>query len=89
MDTNNPLTQSIAGQIRGHMRVKNIPVKELATKTGITVVSLSRYINGKRDIPSSAFALICHAIGLDSGNVLRNAIEEFTRVNAQSDGQGS
>ena len=60
-------------------------VKELAERTGITLVSLSRYINGKRDIPAPLFALICKELELDPGEVLRNAIEEFTGTEPSSD----
>lgn len=81
MDIDNPLSQSIAQQLQAVTGGRNgMPVKVLAEKTGITLVSLSRYINGKRDIPAPLFALICKELGLDAGEVLRNAIEEFTRV---------
>ena len=60
-------------------------VKRLSELTGIKLVTLSRYINGKRDIPAPLFAIICKELGLDAGEVLRNAIEEFTRATAGSD----
>ncbi|WIV44501.1 helix-turn-helix domain-containing protein [Glutamicibacter nicotianae] len=82
MDIDNPLSQSIAEQLRDKTGGrKGMPVKALAEATGIKLVTLSRYINGKRDIPAPLFALICKELGLDPGEVLRNAIEEFTRAN--------
>jgi len=60
------------------MAEKKIAVKELAEDTGIKLVSLSRYINGKRDIPASTFAIICGSLGLDGGKVLNEALKEFT-----------
>lgn len=81
MDINNPLSQSIASQLQEVTGGRTgMPVKELAERTGITLVSLSRYINGKRDIPAPFFALICKELNLDPGKVLRNAIEEFNRA---------
>lgn len=62
-----------------------MPVKALAEATGIKLVTLSRYINGKRDIPAPLFALICKELELDPGEVLRNAIEEFTRATSAGD----
>lgn len=62
-----------------------MPVKALAEATGIKLVTLSRYLNGKRDIPAPLFAIICKELGLDAGEVLRNAIEEFSRTNPGSD----
>ncbi|MGP7812382.1 MULTISPECIES: helix-turn-helix domain-containing protein [Glutamicibacter] len=79
MDINNPLSQSIAQQLQDVTGGRTgMPVKELAERTGIKLVSLSRYINGKRDIPAPLFALICKELNLDPGEVLRKAIEEFT-----------
>ena len=77
MDTDNPITQSIASQLRERIAGKRIAMKDLAEKTGITLVSLSRYTNGKRDIPAPAFAVICNALGLDAGKVLDKAFKEL------------
>ena len=82
MDIDNPLSQSIAEQLRDKTGGrKGVPVKDLAEATGIKLVTLSRYLNGKRDIPAPLFAIICKELGLDAGEVLRNAIEEFSRTN--------
>ncbi|MBB5513425.1 transcriptional regulator with XRE-family HTH domain [Neomicrococcus aestuarii] len=56
----------------------------ISERTNIGIGSLSRYVNGKRDIPAPLFALICKEVGLDPGEVLRNAIEEFTRADSGS-----
>lgn len=86
MDMENPISQSIAQQLQAVTGGRTgMPVKELAERTGIKLVSLSRYINGKRDIPAPLFALICKELNLDAGEVLRNAIEEFSRVNTGDD----
>lgn len=77
MDTDNPITQSIAAQLRARRAEKRVEVKDLAARTDVTVVSLSRYLNGKRDIPASTFAIICAALDLDGGKVLNKAMEEF------------
>ncbi|MHC6175419.1 helix-turn-helix domain-containing protein [Glutamicibacter sp. X7] len=77
MDTDNPITQSIAAQLRARRAEQKVEMKDLATRTGITLVSLSRYLNGKRDIPASTFAIICSKLGLDGGKVLNKAMEEF------------
>lgn len=70
MDINNPLSQSIADQLRERIKGKQIQMGDISGRTGIGIGSLSRYINGKRDIPAPLFALICQDIGLDPGEVL-------------------
>lgn len=82
MDVNNPLSQSIARQLFERIKGKGISMQGISQRTGIGIGSLSRYVNGKRDIIAPVFALICKDIGLDPGEVLRNAIEEFSSVDA-------
>lgn len=77
MDADNAVSQSIAAQLRGRIGEKKMPMKDLAEATGIKLVSLSRYTNGKRDIPASSFALICRALDLDGGKVLEKALKEI------------
>lgn len=80
MDINNPLSQSIANQLFERIKGKGMSMQGISERTDIGIGSLSRYVNGKRDIPAPLFALICKEIGLDPGEVLRNAIEEFGRA---------
>lgn len=85
MDINNPLSQSIANQLFERIKGKGMSMQGISDRTNIGIGSLSRYINGKRDIPAPLFALICQDIGLDPGEVLRDAIKEFTRISPTSD----
>ena len=85
MDINNPLSQSIAKQLYQRIKGEGMQMQSISDKTDIGIGSLSRYVNGKRDIPAPLFAIICKEIGLDPGEVLRNAIEEFTGGNSASD----
>lgn len=85
MDINNPLSQSIAKQLYQRIKGEGMQMQRISERTDIGLGSLSRYVNGKRDIPAPLFAIICNEIGLDPGEVLRNAIEEFTGANAEGD----
>ncbi|MGP5262806.1 hypothetical protein [Glutamicibacter arilaitensis] len=85
MDVNNPLSQSIAEQLFEQIKGKGIVLQGIAERTGISIGSLSRYINGKRDLPTPIFALICKDVGLDAGEVLRNALEVVASAKQATD----
>lgn len=70
-------SQSIAAQLRAVIAVKGILKKNLADKSGLAVNTLSRYLNGHRDIPVSAFLQICSALGVDPGALLNKAAKDL------------
>lgn len=77
MDNEAKASQSIAAQLRATVAVKGILKKDLAEQSGLAVNTLSRYLNGHRDIPVSAFMQICQALELDPGTVLDEAAKDL------------
>lgn len=77
MDTNNPVTASIAAQLRGTIAAKDLLKKDVAAAAGLSLATLSRYLNGHRDIPVPAFMAICAALGVSAGSVLDKAAKEL------------
>lgn len=73
MDTNNEVTASIAAQLRGIIATKDLLKKDVALSAGLSLATLSRYLNGHRDIPVPAFLAICAALGTDAGAILDEA----------------
>lgn len=76
MEQNNPVTELIAAQLRGAIASSGTLKKDLAKKSGISLVTLSRYLNGHRDIPAPAFVDICRALGVDGGRILNEAAKQ-------------
>ncbi|WP_082123951.1 helix-turn-helix transcriptional regulator [Arthrobacter sp. YC-RL1] len=77
MEDESKTSQSIAAQLRAVVAVKGILKKDLAEKSGLAVNTLSRYLNGHRDIPVSAFMQICQALGVDPGALLNEAAKDL------------
>lgn len=77
MDDESKASQSIAAQLRAVVAVKGVLKKELAERSGLAVNTLSRYLNGHRDIPVSAFMQICQALDIDPGALLNKAAEDL------------
>jgi transcriptional regulator with XRE-family HTH domain len=70
-------SQSIAAQLRAVVAVQGILKKDLAEKSGVAVNTLSRYLNGHRDIPVPAFMQICKSLGVDPGVLLNEAAKDL------------
>lgn len=77
MEDESKTSQSIAAQLRAVVAVNGILKKDLAEKSGLAVNTLSRYLNGHRDIPVSAFMQICQALGVDPGALLNKAAKDL------------
>lgn len=73
MENSTAITECIAAQLRSAIAMQKMLKKDLAEKSGIPVISLSRYLNGHRDIPVTQLVAICNALGLDAGTVLNEA----------------
>lgn len=74
MDT----TEKIARQIRLAVAAKSVaPSNEWISKqTGITAMSIGRYLKGERAIPMPAYVAICKALELDPAEIMRSALDE-------------
>lgn len=71
-------TEKIARQIRLAVAEKSVaPSNEkLARETGITAMSIGRYLKGERAIPMPAYVAICKALDLDPAEIMRSALDQ-------------
>lgn len=74
------LNGMVAAVLRGERaaRLSRVTQDDLAEKSGIPLVSLRRYLNGKRHIDMSVLAGICDGLGLDPQDVMRKARERLS-----------
>lgn len=77
MEQENLITASIAAQLRASIAEQNVLKKDLAERSGLSLVTLSRYLNGHRDIPVPAFMAICSLLGVDAGSIVNQAAKQL------------
>lgn len=77
METESKASQSIAAQLRAVIAAKGVLKKDLADKSGLAVNTLSRYLNGHRDIPVSVFMEMCQVLEVDPGTILNEAAKDL------------
>ena len=69
MDLNDTVAEELRRE-RGAQRISNA---ELARRSGIPEVSLSRYLNGKRAINIAVLASVAAGLGVDPAHLIREA----------------
>lgn len=71
-------TEKIARQIRLAIAEKSVaPSNEWVSKqTGITAMSIGRYLKGERAIPMPAYVAICKAFDLDPAEIMTLALNQ-------------
>ncbi|MDQ1110558.1 transcriptional regulator with XRE-family HTH domain [Microbacterium testaceum] len=57
-------SQAVASELRAERARKQKTVASIAETTGLSKSAVLHYLNGKRGIPTSAFALICRAMAV-------------------------
>lgn len=70
---------AVAVQLRAELAGSPLTATQLAVHIGVDRVTLSRYLNGHRDIPIPVFLDIVRALGLDAGHVLDLAKQRLQR----------
>jgi transcriptional regulator with XRE-family HTH domain len=55
-------SQAVASELRAERARKQKTVASIAETTGLSKSAVLHYLNGKRGIPTSAYALICRAM---------------------------
>lgn len=72
------ITKKIAMQLRIAIAKKDIAPSNqwIADQTGITSMTIGRYLKGERDIPMPSFIAICAALELDPAVIMRLALEQ-------------
>lgn len=64
---------AVAVQLRAELAASPLTAIQLAAQVGIDRATLSKYLNGHRDIPIPVFLDIVRELGLDAGRVIDDA----------------
>ena len=56
--------QAVAAELRAERGRTQKPIASIEEATGLSKSAVLRYLNGKRDIPTTAFVEICAALGV-------------------------
>lgn len=76
----NDYSEMFSNRIKTILKEKNMTQKQLAEKTGITEVSISRYVNGDRAPKGPAIIEIAKALGVDAGYLLDFERKRWRRI---------
>ena len=69
--------QAAAAELRAAQARAQLTDTALATRAGIPVVTLRRYLKGTRDTPVSALFRIAEALGVSPGRLLDDAMKNL------------
>lgn len=69
MDKNQTYIAALADELVGALGRKRMTRKDLADATGLHENTIGRYLLGLRDVPFTAMALMCDALGVDVGDL--------------------
>lgn len=67
--------QLVAGELRAERGRRKITIDALVTATGLSKSAVLNYLNGRRDIPTSALAEITRGLGVDSRLIFERAFD--------------
>ncbi|MCJ1709292.1 helix-turn-helix domain-containing protein [Microbacterium sp. VKM Ac-2923] len=70
-------SQAVASELRAERARKQKTVASIAEATGLSKSAVLHYLNGKRGIPTSAFALICRAMAVSPLLIFERAEEHL------------
>lgn len=69
------LPAAVIAQIKAERAALDMPIGELARRVGIAPRSITRYLNGEREITMSLVEQFAHALEMDFKTLLRRAVE--------------
>lgn len=58
--------QIVSKRLKMALEIRNIQQKEFAKKTGLTAVTVSRYVNGGRQPNANNIIVICKTLGISA-----------------------
>lgn len=67
----------VALELRGAMASRGFVAQHVASRIGIHSVSLSRYLNGHRVMPSSVVSTVAEVIGVEPQEIVGRAYERL------------
>jgi transcriptional regulator with XRE-family HTH domain len=72
-ETGDLFSALLGAELKGAITARGLTANEVAEKVGIERATMNRYLNGKRVIPSSTFAMSAAAIGIEPGELVDRA----------------
>src|SRR5437868_4626624 len=78
-ETPNALNEATARVLAGVVRRTNIPTATLAADIGVARESVSRYLNGRREIPASLLLAVCRHSGISATEIMSDIERELAR----------
>lgn len=79
MEKNLTYVSALADELVGALGRKRMTRKDLADATGLHENTVGRYLLGLRDVPFTAMALMCDALGVDVGALNAAARAELAK----------
>lgn len=61
------LTLALGRELKGAIAARGFTVVDVASRLGVERSTLSRYLNGKRQIPATLFVMAARMIGIEPG----------------------
>lgn len=71
------LSAVVAQQLQAERAAMGWTYKQMAEASGVDQQSLIRYLTGKREIKTAVLGLLCDALGITPGDLLRRATERI------------
>ncbi|WP_333812054.1 helix-turn-helix transcriptional regulator [Timonella senegalensis] len=63
----------VAGELRAERARKKLTIESLVVLTGLSKSAILNYLNGKRDIPTSALVELSQAMGIEPAEIFARA----------------
>lgn len=74
------INQALAGVLRGAYAKAGLNREQIAERSGISLSTVQRYMNGKVDMPSKSFQRIAEAIGRPADELYAEALRDAERL---------
>jgi transcriptional regulator with XRE-family HTH domain len=74
------INAALAGVLRGAYAKEGLNRDQIAERSGISLSTIQRYMNGKVDIPSKSFQRVAEAIGRPADELYAEALRDAERM---------
>lgn len=80
MNTDKTFAQAVAAEIRGEARAQGLTLDDMAALSGVTKVSVQRYLAGTRELPVSTLYSLTAALRVDPADLMAAAVRRMERT---------
>ncbi len=77
------INQALAAVLRGAYAKQRLNREQIAERSGISLSTIQRYMNGKVDIPSKSFQRVAEAIGVPADQLYAEALRDAERMSVE------